>query len=215
MPPIQSSTATQTTDHTVVSRRDLAPITRRPSRGGDDGDVVTLSDMEETPAITLRTEKVGPFVSREPLGRGGMAEVSLAIDPRRHGVHRLVALKRLRPGLVQATSADEMFGDEARIASLVHHPNVRGVTAFGHDDAGRPYMAMEYLCGEPLTSPRAAVGSRRARTIDQPAPGAGWSSSSRSWPRSPTRCTRCTRFATRTAPRSTPFTETSRRRTSW
>jgi serine/threonine-protein kinase len=39
-----------------------------------------------------------------------------------------------------------MFADEARVAGLVHHPNVVSVLDTGEDDAG-PYLVMEYVEG--------------------------------------------------------------------
>jgi serine/threonine-protein kinase len=77
---------------------------------------------------------------------GGMATLYLA---RRHGAagfSRLVTLKMIHPHLVAQPSFIEMFVDEARICSLISHPNVVHVEEFGVLD-GVHYLVMEYLDG--------------------------------------------------------------------
>ncbi len=77
------------------------------------------------------------------IGAGGMGEVFKAWDPE---LERWVALKYLRrddPMLV------ERLMREARAQARVDHPSVCTVYEVGSDD-GRPYIAMEYVDGEPL-----------------------------------------------------------------
>ncbi|MEQ9319890.1 MAG: serine/threonine-protein kinase, partial [Polyangiaceae bacterium] len=105
-------------------------------------------------------DRVGPYLVRTLIGRGGMAEVWLAIDPRRCGVHRLVAIKRLLPHLVNDGEYVEMFLDEATIGSRICHANVCRVVDHGTDAEGRPYLAMEHLCGEPLNGIAKRFASR-------------------------------------------------------
>ncbi len=97
--------------------------------------------------------RVGPYRMHSLLGKGGMASVYLALDERWAGVHRLVAVKCMHPRLANEPEMVEMFRDEARIATLVLHPNVCRVVDFGASD-GTPFLAMEYLCGESLASVR-------------------------------------------------------------
>lgn len=79
------------------------------------------------------------------LGRGGMGYVQLAV--REEGAfRRLYAIKRLRPELARTPGALVVFMDEARVAGLLHHPNVVRVLDVGADDIG-PYMVMEYVDG--------------------------------------------------------------------
>ncbi len=78
-----------------------------------------------------------------PIGAGGMGEVFKAWDP---DLQRHVALKYLRhddPVLV------ERLLREARAQARVDHPSVCKVYEVGTDD-GRPFIAMEYVDGEPL-----------------------------------------------------------------
>lgn len=92
------------------------------------------------------TPKVPGYRILQPLGRGGMASVYLAIQ---ESVEREVALKIMAPQL----SADPTFGErflrEARIAAKLHHRHVVSIFDVGVHD-GIHYCAMEYLPGGPV-----------------------------------------------------------------
>ena len=93
--------------------------------------------------------RVGPYemVPLSPLGSGGMGDVFLAQDTR---LQRRVALKVIR-GAASGHSRDlDRSLQEARAASRVVHPNVVVIYDVG-EDAGTPYIAMEYVEGQPLT----------------------------------------------------------------
>ena len=78
-----------------------------------------------------------------PVGSGGMGEVFKAWDP---DLERHIALKYLKhedPVLV------ERLMREARAQARIDHPSVCKVYEVGKDD-GRPYIAMEFVEGEPL-----------------------------------------------------------------
>ncbi len=95
---------------------------------------------------------VGPFRLLRELGRGGMATVWLAHDPR---LDRAVALKflaplgRQRPGVLDA---DERFLIEARAAAALDHPHVATVHEVGRGPDGRPYIAMAHCEGGSLAA---------------------------------------------------------------
>ncbi|HEY8428104.1 MAG TPA: serine/threonine-protein kinase, partial [Sandaracinaceae bacterium] len=78
-----------------------------------------------------------------------MATVYLARMELAAGLDRLVALKTIHPHLAREKAFIDMFLDEARIASLISHPNVCAVHDFG-EVSGVYYLAMEHLIGEPL-----------------------------------------------------------------
>ena len=91
--------------------------------------------------------RVGQFVIERVVGRGGMGVVYAATDV---DLHRRVAIKFLLPlsGRHQATTTERLVREAQAIAAL-SHPNV--VNAYVVDtDAGRPYMAMEYVDGGTL-----------------------------------------------------------------
>ena len=79
----------------------------------------------------------------EPLGQGGMGTVYKAVDTR---LDRTVALKFVHTDHVQA------FEREARAISAVQHPNIATLYDVGEID-GEPYLAMEYVDGEPVRGP--------------------------------------------------------------
>jgi serine/threonine-protein kinase len=83
------------------------------------------------------------------LGQGGMARVYLAASAGAGGVHKLVVIKELRAEIAEQPSSRDMFLDEARIATRLHHPNVVQTYEVGDDDDVL-YLAMEYLEGQPL-----------------------------------------------------------------
>ncbi len=86
----------------------------------------------------------GRYAIERRIGEGGMAEVLLARDRARHGAP--VVVKRCRAHLAHQPEFAELFLREARLASLIHHPNVVELEATGDDD-GQPYLVMEYLEG--------------------------------------------------------------------
>jgi serine/threonine protein kinase len=92
--------------------------------------------------------RVGPYELARQLGAGGMAEVWLA--RRADGAFtRQVALKvptlsRRRPDLLQR------FALERDILASLEHVNIVRMYDAGVTSDGRPYLAMEYVCGAPL-----------------------------------------------------------------
>ena len=75
-----------------------------------------------------------------------MAEVFRALEPRAAGEPRVVVLKRMLPHIADEINAQQMFAEEARLASHVTHPNV--VHVLGHGEIeGQPYLTLEYVPG--------------------------------------------------------------------
>ena len=96
---------------------------------------------------------VGRYRLGHLLGRGGMAEVYDAYDER---LHRVVAVKLLRPDMAADPDVRSRFEVEARSAACLSHPNVVGVFDTG-EDSGTPFIVMERLPGETLAD-RVAAG---------------------------------------------------------
>ena len=90
----------------------------------------------------------GRFRLVRELGRGGMAEVWLALNT---AVDRLVAIKLIRPEVVKRKETVARFRSEARAAGRIEHPNICQIHDFGDSPIG-PFMVMEYLRGKSLAS---------------------------------------------------------------
>ncbi|WP_437288559.1 serine/threonine-protein kinase [Sorangium sp. So ce406] len=91
------------------------------------------------------------------IGRGGMADVCLAVAQGPVGFNKLVVLKRVRAELCADADILAMFLDEARLAARLNHPNVVQTYEVG-DDGARFFIAMEYLDGQPLGAVRSRMG---------------------------------------------------------
>lgn len=85
-----------------------------------------------------------------PLGRGGMGEVWLAHHLRVDG--KLAALKVLRASVEGLPDKLARFRREAEIAARLEHPNIVQVFDFSTLPSGDPYLVMEYLRGESLST---------------------------------------------------------------
>jgi len=93
-------------------------------------------------------EQIGPYRIQEQLGEGGMAVVYLAeqYEP----VKRSVALKILKPGM-DSKQIVARFESERQALAVLEHPNIAKIFDGGIAENGRPYFAMEYVDGLPIT----------------------------------------------------------------
>ena len=104
-------------------------------------------DADPDPAIT--GQQVGPYRLVRELGRGGMGNVYLA--ERADGqFQQTVALKLIRRGL-DTDDILSRFAFERQILAGLDHPHIARLYDGGVTDDGRPYFAMEYVQGEPIT----------------------------------------------------------------
>lgn len=110
----------------------------------------TYPTMDQMPEVEPVQMQVGPYEMICKLGSGGMGTVYVAKRVYEETVSRTVVIKTLRADLQQRPALVEMFLNEARIAARIQHPYVCAVTDVGYAD-GIPYVAMEYLMGEPLS----------------------------------------------------------------
>lgn len=95
------------------------------------------------------------------LGEGGTGTIDLVL--RREGRFlRRYAMKRPHPALRASPEFRAMFLDEARLAGLVHHPNVLSALDVG-EDADGPYLILDYVEGRSLAEllGRLPPGERR------------------------------------------------------
>ncbi|MFO0810443.1 MAG: bifunctional serine/threonine-protein kinase/formylglycine-generating enzyme family protein [Gemmataceae bacterium] len=90
--------------------------------------------------------RIGRFEVRRLLGTGAFGAVYQAYDPR---LDRDVAIKVLRPGLLDNAKYVERFVREAKAAAGLRHPNIVPVHETG-TDGGRHYIVSAYIAGRPL-----------------------------------------------------------------
>jgi eukaryotic-like serine/threonine-protein kinase len=84
-----------------------------------------------------------------PIASGGMASVWLARLRGKRGFEKLFAIKTIKTELISDAHFQEMFMDEARIASRIIHPNVAQILELGEQD-DILYIVMEYVDGDSL-----------------------------------------------------------------
>jgi eukaryotic-like serine/threonine-protein kinase len=87
---------------------------------------------------------VGSYQPLLELASGGMATVYAVRQVGAHGFERIVVMKRVHPHLVSNREFHDMFIDEARLSSLVKHPNIVAVIDVA-EEAGELFLIMEYV----------------------------------------------------------------------
>jgi serine/threonine-protein kinase len=98
------------------------------------------------PSQAVTPEQFGPYEVHERLGMGGMAQVHRAKKRGPAGFERTVALKRMLPHLTDDRGFVDSFVREAKVASMLAHPNIAQVYDFGRIN-GVFYIAMELVGG--------------------------------------------------------------------
>ena len=91
---------------------------------------------------------IGDYELLRLLGRGGMGVVMLAYTEKPSP--RLVAIK-LIGGPGQDSDSLERFHAEQQALTRVDHPGIARILDSGETEDGTPYLAMEYVRGEPIT----------------------------------------------------------------
>lgn len=99
------------------------------------------------------------------LGGGGMAEVFRAVHVGADGREEAVAIKRLLPQFSEDEAMVAMLRAEARIASLLDHPNIVRVLDFDRDEDGQFFLAMELVEGSSLDAVLRTGRMDRSRAV--------------------------------------------------
>ncbi|MEP7051987.1 MAG: serine/threonine-protein kinase [Pseudomonadota bacterium] len=114
--------------------------------------------MNTAPDVTPPRPVVGEIAQGHVLGRyelllpiaaGGMAMVWAARVKGTRGFQKIVAVKTMLSKLSEDEQFEQMFLDEASLASQIRHPNVVEISDLGEQD-GVLYLAMEWIDGVPL-----------------------------------------------------------------
>jgi len=84
-----------------------------------------------------------------PIAAGGMAMVWAARMRGTRGFQKIVAVKTILPKLSEDAQFEQMFLDEASLASQIRHPNAVEILDLG-EQGGILYLVMEWIEGVPL-----------------------------------------------------------------
>ncbi len=103
---------------------------------------------------------IGGYKVQKSIGRGAMGQVYLAED---ESLGRRVAIKVMHPSRASDPVARRRFLRESRATAAVEHPHVVTIHQVGEhrqvaDQAGLPYIVMQWLRGDTLGTYRAQVG---------------------------------------------------------
>jgi serine/threonine-protein kinase len=134
------------------------PNTSSQITGGNDAGDADAADVavaanvaEESTRAPKKSinRKFGRYELLMEMGTGGMASLYLARLRGPENFEKLLAIKRIHENLAQEEDFIKMFLDEARIAALIHHPNVATTFDMGRIE-GSHFIAMEYVHGHNL-----------------------------------------------------------------
>ena len=95
------------------------------------------------------TRMISPYHLLQKIGEGGMGEVWVAEQHK--PIHRRVALKLIKAGM-DTKQVIARFESEKQALAMMDHPAIAKVFDGGSTPDGRPYFAMEYVRGEPITT---------------------------------------------------------------
>jgi serine/threonine protein kinase len=95
----------------------------------------------------MEQKKFGRYEIKAEIGRGGMATVYHAYDPR---FEREVAIKVLPREMLHDVQFRTRFDREAKTIAMLEHPAIVPVYDFGEED-GQPYFVMRYMTGGSLS----------------------------------------------------------------
>ncbi len=122
----------------------------------DDGFLTPL-DAEELEAASgiaratpVEGTQIGPYEIVRLIATGGMGEVYLA---RRadESFEKHVAIKIIRQSIATAGMM-QRFHRERQVLASLEHPNISCLHDGGTTDNGLPYLVMEYIAGQPITT---------------------------------------------------------------
>ena len=112
--------------------------------------------MDETLLPAAGTVLAEKYEILQPLGKGGMG---LVFEARHLGLRQRVAIKFLRPALMEEAECVGRFSREARAAARLGSAHVARIFDVDKTNRGVPYMVIEYLEGRDLAGELEARGT--------------------------------------------------------
>jgi len=131
--------------------RDLERPLRQALLGDGPRRLATLPKVgaDPSPRSTLKAgERAGPYQLERALGSGGMAEVWLA--QRADGAFKREVALKLPMLSGERLDLAGRFARERDILAALEHPNIARLYDAGVTAEGLPYLAMEFVAGQPL-----------------------------------------------------------------
>jgi eukaryotic-like serine/threonine-protein kinase len=113
------------------------------------GDTAAEHFSETVEAPSMLGRRVGAYVLREQIGRGGMGSVYRA-ERADDEFRKSVAVKLIAGGL-HSSEAVSRFAVERQILATLEHPNIARLLDAGVTGDGFHYIVMEYVEGQPIT----------------------------------------------------------------
>jgi serine/threonine protein kinase/Tfp pilus assembly protein PilF len=105
--------------------------------------------------LAIGMDFAGRYQVIEDLGKGGMGRVYKVLDKE---IKEVVALKILKPGIMEDDEIIERFHNELKLARRISHKNVCGLYHLSKDENETYYITMEYVSGEDLKNLIRRVG---------------------------------------------------------
>jgi WD40 repeat protein len=118
-----------------------SPLVRPPEES------TNVAARPAAPAAPALPPSIGRYRILRTLGEGGMGTV---YEAEQQNPRRTVALKVIRPGLLSPPLL-KRFTQEAQILGRLSHPGIASIYEAGLAEDGRPFFALEFIRGVPLT----------------------------------------------------------------
>jgi serine/threonine-protein kinase len=122
---------------------------------------MAVSSRESVPDMLVPGQHIASYRIDRLLGRGGMGAVYAATHT---GIARQVAIKVLHAEHATEPEFVRRFLDEARAVNLISHPNIVDIYDVGQTPDRAPYLVMEYLPGQVLSTRMRWSGGRLGHT---------------------------------------------------
>ena len=123
---------------------------------------VSIAASRSLPQLDPQGWRCGPYRLLDLIGRGGMGAVYLAERADGEVTQRL-AVKLLPFGA--GDPQRERFLQERQILASLAHPNIARMLDAGHIENGQPFLAMEYIDGQPIDVFAAGLSVRQIVTL--------------------------------------------------
>ena len=128
-------------------------MSNRPGEPADDPmdstDAVDTTLTFQNDCMFAPGMRIGSYCLLQMVGHGGMGEVWLA--EQQAPIRRRVAIKMIKAGM-DTHDVVARFTAERQALAMMDHPGIARVFEAGATPTGRPFFAMEYVPGVPITT---------------------------------------------------------------